>query len=136
MSEADVKRQVEQDVKEFMAIRNMEEGENYWTKLPEEHRFRLVDKLVTFATESKEADAQLVGDFFALAVAKSLCSPAAFEQGFEPTVELLDDIVIDAPKALDLMAIMLRGAGLDEERRKRLASKSMDGGDKLLSLIS
>ena len=56
---------------------------------------------------------------------------------FAQTAEILDDIVIDAPKALDLFAIMLKGAHLheDEERRTRLASKSMDS-DKLVGLLT
>ena len=51
---------------------------------------------------------------------------------------ILDDIVIDAPKALDLMAIMLMGAHLheDKERIERLAGKSMDNSDQLLSKLS
>ncbi|KZT05331.1 uncharacterized protein LAESUDRAFT_813465 [Laetiporus sulphureus 93-53] len=87
--------------------------------------------------DSKEADAQLVADFFSRALSKNLCSPQAFEDGFAPAAEILDDIAIDAPKAFNLMAIMMKGAGLDkdEERRTRLASKSMDS-DKLLGLLS
>ena len=69
-------------------------------------------------------------------MSKNLCSPQAFEDGFTPTAEILDDIVIDAPKAMDLFALMLKGAHLheDEERRTRLASKSMDS-DKLVSKL-
>ena len=52
-----------------------------------------------------------------------------------PTAELHDDIAIDAPKAFDLMAIMMKGAKLDEERQSRIANKSMDN-DKLLKLLS
>ena len=54
-----------------------------------------------------------------------------------PTAEILDDIAIDAPKAFDLFAIMMKGAHLheDEERRTRLASKSMDS-DKLVGLLT
>ncbi|TDL22991.1 hypothetical protein BD410DRAFT_769393 [Rickenella mellea] len=135
MSEEEATRQIGQDVKEFFAIRNLEEAETYWTKLPVKHRFRLVDKLVTFAIESKEADAKLVAEFFDLAVTKDLCPPASFEDGFLPTIEILDDIAIDAPKAFDLMIIMLDGSKLDAERRKRLADKSADG-DRLLTSSS
>jgi translation initiation factor 4G len=94
-----------------------------------------VDKLVSNAVESKEADAQLVADLFGRVVSKNLCSQETFEEGFTPCAEIIDDIAIDAPKAFQLFAIMIRGAGLDEERRSRLASKSMDT-DKLLDLLS
>ncbi|KAI0753115.1 hypothetical protein C8Q80DRAFT_1150136 [Daedaleopsis nitida] len=138
MSEAEAKTRIQEDSKEFMAIRDLNEAEVYFTKLPSELRHLLVDKLVSWAIESKESDAQLVADLFDRAVSKNLCSPASFEEGFTPTVEIIDDIVIDAPKALDLLVKMIRGAHLhtDEERRTRLASKSEFSSDKLLRLLS
>ena len=50
--------------------------------------------------------------------------------------EFLDDIAIDAPKATDLLAIMIKGADLGEEQRTNIASKSVESGDKLLKLSS
>ncbi|KDQ50870.1 hypothetical protein JAAARDRAFT_41657 [Jaapia argillacea MUCL 33604] len=137
MTEDEAQAKIAEDSKEFFAIRDLGEAEDYFTKLPMSHRFRLVDALVMKAIESKEADAKLVGDLFAIAVSKGLCTADAFEEGFIPVAELLDDIAIDAPKAFNLMAIMMKGAGLDrdEERRTRIAGKSMDS-DKLLSLLS
>ena len=137
MSEADARKKIDEDVKEFFAVRNMEEADVYFTNLPEEHRFRLVDKLVGSALESKEADAILVSEFFAQAASKGQCSSEVFEAGFVPMVELLDDIAIDAPNAFKYMAIMLKGAGFDKdkERLAQLAGKSEDS-DKLLQLVS
>ncbi|KAI6106519.1 armadillo-type protein [Pisolithus croceorrhizus] len=137
MSEEDAKKKIDEDVKEFFAVRNLEEADAYFTALTEDHRFRLVDKLVSSALEGKEADARLVADFFSRSASQQECSPDAFEAGFTPMVELLDDIAIDAPKAPEYMAIMLKGAGLDkdEERLKRMAEKMMDS-DKLLQLVS
>lgn len=132
---ADVKKRIDEDFKEFFAVRNLDEAEVYFTNLPDEHRFRLVDKLVTSAIESKETDAQLVGDFFSRAASKELCTPASFEEGFLNTAEILDDIAIDAPKAYELMAIMMKGADMDEERRIRIAGKSSNS-DKLVALLS
>jgi len=51
-----------------------------------------------------------------------------------PTAEIIDDIAIDAPKAFQLFATMLKGAELDETRRSSIASKSTDA-DKLLALL-
>ena len=82
------------------------------------------------AIESKEADAQLVVDLLECGRSKGLCPPAALEEGFMPTAELLDDIAIDAPKAFPLMAIMMKGAMFDEEQQPWIAGKSMDN-DKL-----
>ncbi|KAL6305170.1 hypothetical protein BKA93DRAFT_780253 [Sparassis latifolia] len=137
MSEQEANARIKEDSKEFFSVRDLGEAEVYFTKLPSEHRWRLVDKLVSLAIESKESDAQLVAGLFSRAVAKNLCSPNSFEEGFMPAAEILDDIAIDAPKAFDLMAAMMKGAHLheDEERRTRLASKSTQS-DKLLALLS
>ena len=81
----------------------------YFTKLPSEHRHRLVD---TKAAGPKQADAQLVADLFECVISRNLCSPASFEEGFTPIAELIDDIAIDAPKAMELLAIMIEGSHL------------------------
>jgi len=134
MSEADAKKKIAEDSKEFFAVRNLDEAEVYFTALPATFHSKLVDKLVSHAVESKPADAQLVADLFARAASKELCSSTAFEEGIMPIAELIDDIVVDAPKAFQLFAIMVKGAELDEAKRSNIASKSMDS-DKLLSLL-
>ena len=130
-------KKIAEDIEEFFSVRNIDESEDYFTKLPSEHHHRLVDKMVSKAIESKEADGRLVADAFARAAEKNLCSTSAFEEGFIPIAELLDDIAIDAPKAFQIMATMMKGAGLDkdEEQLTRIAQKSMDS-DKLLELLA
>lgn len=135
MSKEQAEKKVDQDKKEFFAIRDLDEGEEYFSALPTEHRRILIEKLVLHALEAKEAEARLVADLFERVASRNICSPATFEEGFLPTAEMLDDIAIDAPKAFNLMAIMIKGAKIDEERRTRIASKSMDS-DKLLALLS
>lgn len=134
--EQSAKRKAEGDSKEFFSLGDLDEAEVYFARLSVEHQHLLVDKLVARAVESKDADAQLVADLFHRACSKNLCSPAAFEKGFIPTARNLHDTVIDAPKAFQLFAIMLKGAGLDTdaERRTRIASMSIDS-DKLLALL-
>jgi len=137
MSEAEADKKIAEDIKELFSVVSIDESEHYFTNLPSEHHHRLVDKMVSKAIESKEADGRLVADAFARAVEKSLCSISAFEEGFLPVAELLDDIAIDAPKAFQIMAIMMKGAGLDKdgERRTKIAQKSMDS-DKLIELLA
>ena len=138
MSEAEANKKIAEDIKEFFSVvRSIDESEHYFTNLPSEHHHRLVDKMVSKAIESKEADGKLVADAFARAVEKNLCSISAFEEGFLPVAELLDDIAIDAPKAFQIMAIMMKGAGLDKdgERRTKIAQKSMDS-NKLVELLA
>ena len=60
----------------------------------------------------------MVRDFFDRA-SNDLCSPASFEEGFAPAAEILDDIAIDVPNAFNLMAIMMKDAGLDEDEEQR-----------------
>ncbi|KAK7036415.1 hypothetical protein VNI00_011612 [Paramarasmius palmivorus] len=136
MSESDAKKKIEEDLKEFFAVRNIDEAEDYFEKLPSQHHQLLVDKLISKAVESKQADAELVGDLFKRASSKNLCSPSAFEQAFASIAEFLDDIAIDAPKAPALFAIMLKGAGLTDEQRTSITSKSEENGRKVFELSS
>lgn len=135
MTEEEALKKISEDSKEFFGVRNFDEAEVYFTNLPPIHHFRLVDKLVSSAIENKESEAQLVAEFFTRAATKKLCTAAAFEDGLSPISEVIDDIAIDAPKAFDLFAIIVKGAGLEEDRRTRLASKSMDN-HRLLALLS
>ena len=125
MLEADAKKRIGEDAKEFFTVRRLDEANVYFSVLTEERRFRLVNKLVGSVLESKEADTRLVAEFFARPASQRECSPDVFEAGFIPMVELLDNIVIDAPKAFEYMAIMLKGAGLDRnhERLQRIVEK-------------
>ncbi|KAK0454526.1 hypothetical protein EV421DRAFT_422018 [Armillaria borealis] len=134
MSEKDAKKKIEEDIKEFSAVRNLDEAEVYFTQLPAKHHPLLVDKLISFAVESKEADAQLVSELFSRASTKNLCTIADFESGFAGVLEFLDDIAIDAPMAFKLMATMMKGPAFDDEQRTRLASKTDSA--KLLGLLS
>ena len=63
-----------EDLKEFFAVRNLEEAEVYFSGRSTSSR--PVDKIVSTAVESKEDDAKLVSQFFALAASKELGSSA------------------------------------------------------------
>jgi translation initiation factor 4G len=67
---------------------------------------------------------------------KDLCSPAAFEEGFNEFADLLDDLPAIMPKAWSYFAILLKGSGLDqdEERYARIAEKTADP-DRLNQLL-
>jgi translation initiation factor 4G len=74
---------------------------------------------------------------FSHTVSKDLCLSSAFKEGFGPTVELLDDIAIDTLKDFDLMAIMVKGVGLDTNNKQqtRIATKSTNS-NKLVALLA
>ena len=134
MTEEAALKKISEDLKEFFAVRNLEEAEVYFGGLPAQHHHFLVDKIVSTAVESKEEDAKFASQFFALAASKELCSAASFEEGLTPVTEIIDDIAIDAPKALQLLAMMVKGASLKGKQLSNLASKSLDS-DKLLALL-
>ena len=74
-------KRIVEDVEEFFSARNIDESEEYFKKHSSGHHHRLVDKLVSKAIESKEADGKLVADAFARATEKNLCSISSFEEG-------------------------------------------------------
>ena len=137
MSEVEANKRIAEGIKEFFAVRSIVESGEYFTELPSEHHHRLVSEMVFKAAQSKEADGKLVADAFARATEKKLCSISAFEEGFLSVAENLDELVIDAPKAFQLVATMMKGAGLvkDENQWARIAQKSMDS-DKLIELLT
>ncbi|KAK0226381.1 ARM repeat-containing protein [Armillaria fumosa] len=134
ISDKDAKKKIEEVIKEFSTVQNLDEAEVYFTQLPAKYHPLLVDKLISFAVESKEADAQLVSDFFSRASTKNLCTMVDFENGFGGVLEFLEDIAIDAPLAFKLMATMMKGPAFDDKRLTRLALKTDSA--KLLGLLS
>ncbi|PBK86888.1 hypothetical protein ARMGADRAFT_471113 [Armillaria gallica] len=124
MTDRDVKKRIAENIKEFSAVRNLDEAEVYFTQLPAKHHPLLVDMLISFAIESNEADAQLVAELFSRASTKNLCTIVDFESGFAEVLEFLDDIAIDAPMAFKLMAIMMKGPAFDDKQLTRLALKT------------
>ncbi|KAH8832532.1 ARM repeat-containing protein [Flagelloscypha sp. PMI_526] len=133
MSDADAKKRVSEDMKEFFAIRNIGEAQSYFTSLLPVHHSILVDQLTSHAIESKTADAELVAELFGRAINKKLVSLSAFETAFSSLAEFLEDIAIDAPKAFELMAIVMSGVCLDRDAAGRVSSK--DGSGKLAGLL-
>jgi len=128
LSLEEAKAKIEEDTKEFFSIRMLDEAEAYFSSLSIRRRHLLVDALVTKSVGMKEPDVVLVSELFIRVREKGLCAPRLFERGFNELAKVLDDLTIDIPKAWTYFAILLRGSGLDqdEERRKRIAEKTMD----------
>ncbi|KAJ7798649.1 ARM repeat-containing protein [Mycena olivaceomarginata] len=135
MSSEDADKKIAEDSKEFFAVRNLDEAEFYFSVLPTVYHSRLIAKLVGTGVEGREAHALLVADFIARIVSKDICSVDAIEEGFGPLAEILEDIAIDAPKALNNMALMMKAACFDSDQTARIAAKSMEP-DSLLALLS
>ncbi|KAG6841406.1 hypothetical protein C0991_011300 [Blastosporella zonata] len=135
MTQERATQKITEDCKELYSVRSVDEAESYFTSLPAVHHPLLVKKFTSRAIEAKAPDVQLLAEVFARAVEKSLCTPAAFEEGFMPIAELIDDITIDAPKAFTFFANVVKSAGLDDERKGRVASKAIEEAQ-FLELLS
>jgi len=132
MTEEQSKGKVEEDVKELFTLRDLGEAEKYFESLPEEHKSKLVDKLVDSAINSKEDDVKLVVQLFQRVAGKS-CSIPVFETAFGTAIEFLDDMAIDIPQAYSFMARLVQAAGLSRESVEVLAGKIYCEGDSMLT---
>ena len=111
------KAQLNIEVDQLFVLRDLDKGEAYLRRLPSQHHWRLVNKLVASAIASnKISDVRLVGDLFGRAVSKNLIMPDAFVTGFTPSLDTLDIITSYTPNAASFVAIMLKAAQLDSER--------------------
>ena len=129
--------QIEEFCTRFFNVRDVQESQAGFSEFRTICQSRIIDKLISKAIESKEADARLVGDLFSELVANELCSQACFEEGFMPTAEWLDDIVIDCPRAFELMVMMMRGSALDKDWHcySRIAARSKHNNDFVALLL-
>ena len=131
MTEEAALEKVNEDSKDFFTGRNLKKVEVYFSSLPPQYHHLLVKRLVWTAAEH---DVELVTRFFNLAVSKGLCSADSFEKGLTPLAEVIIDIADEAPKVSHMLAMMAKGASLDERRLSNLASKSSDS-DQFFALL-
>ena len=96
-SKAETNRKDAEDIKEFSsAVRSIEPGRHF-TELSSGHQSGQVDKVVSKAIESKEADGRLVADVFATTVEEKVPSISALGEGSTPIARPPGDITIDTP---------------------------------------
>jgi translation initiation factor 4G len=117
---AQAKAKIDEDVKEFMQIRDLNEATGYFESLPSSYRHLLVDRFAA-KVDAKEAEIILIAELFSRISSSGICTAGVFERGFAPTVEALDDISLDVPSAYDMMARFLRASRLSREAVGRLA---------------
>lgn len=120
MTEGQARIKVEEDLKEFMQIRDFDEAVGYFESLPSDMRYLLVDKFVT-KMDSKESDVVLICELFERVASSGVCPMEVFEQGFAPTIEALEDISLDVPSAYAVTARLLRASKLPREVVDRLS---------------
>ncbi|PIL33543.1 hypothetical protein GSI_04166 [Ganoderma sinense ZZ0214-1] len=116
MSQKETNARIEQTFAQlFSGPHDIDSALSVFAAVPARYHGRLVDRLVSFATESTLTDAQLVSYFFYCAAAQGLCTRAAFEAGFAVTATALEDVAVENPEAVLLFATMARGAGLHKD---------------------
>lgn len=114
MDEA-TKRSIENSVKEYLGVRNIEEGKATFSDLPEQHRGELVKAFIVKVVDGKAADVDAVVNLFEAVASASIVPAAMFREAFVPTVTDLEDIATDAPKAYSNTANLMAAADLSDE---------------------
>ncbi|KOS14351.1 tif4631-mrna cap-binding protein [Malassezia pachydermatis] len=125
-SPADLERKISNDVKEFLAIRDLNEGVQSIEALPADHRAKFVDALVAAVLDKKQDSVDDAGRLLAALVEKGVLDEAALVDGFKPQVTILDDTSMDAPSAYSFMAQLLVASTLSREKIESLAD-GMEG---------
>lgn len=120
MTEAQARAKIDEDIKEFMQIHDINEATGYFESLPATYRHLLVDRFAS-KMDAKETEVALIAELFSRISTSGLCTTQIFEQGFTPTVEALDDISLDVPAAYNVMAKLLCASKLSREAVGRLA---------------
>jgi translation initiation factor 4G len=118
-----VKQKIAEDIKEFLMLKDLDEGEGYFESLAPDFRNELIEALFHKAIDAKESEAQLVIELFRCAASKGLATEHQFEKGFESDMELLEDISVDVPQVYTTVAKLMLAAKLSESAVERWAHK-------------
>ncbi|CAO1637709.1 unnamed protein product [Sympodiomycopsis kandeliae] len=122
LSEEDLKRKVDNDIKEFLAVRDVKEGALAMESLPASQRSEFIAKIVEVVLNKKEDDVRTVGRLFNEVRSSSLMDDSSFETGFKKSgMDMLDDISIDVPSVYKFMAILVVASGLPQDKVEALA---------------
>ncbi|WFD28557.1 hypothetical protein MNAN1_003570 [Malassezia nana] len=139
-SAEDLQRKIGNDVKEFLAIRDLNEGVQSIEALPAEHRASFVDQLVSAVLDKKQDSVDAAGQLLAQLVEKQVLTEQQLLDGFQPQVTILDDTSMDAPSAYGFMAQLLVQSTLPRAQIEQLADKMEGEGlrppkDRLLAKV-
>ncbi|CAE6532945.1 unnamed protein product [Rhizoctonia solani] len=134
--EGKVQKRVNKDVKEYLAIGDVDDAIIALEALPSGHRHLFVDRLINAAMDGgNRVDVViLVEKLFSAAHSRSIISPGCFERGLLPTIEMADDLSIDEPKTYEWLARMIHAAGIDKAKAEEMAGKILVYGNPPVSL--
>ena len=126
MSEEDIKRKIGNDVKEYLAIRDVDEGVQSIEALPAEHHAAFVDTLTANVLDKKQQDVDDAVTLLCALLERSVLSQETLVAGFRDQVTMLDDTSMDAPSAYPFMATLLVDSGVPKDQIESLAD-GMEG---------
>jgi len=126
MSDEEAKRKIANDVKEFLAVKDISEGKLALEDLPAPRRSEFIDKIFGTVLERKESEVQLVCELLKAAREAQLLSDEDVVSGLKETITMLDDISVDAPQAFKFAAMVLHASGLPDDKIQTLAD-GMEG---------
>jgi translation initiation factor 4G len=114
MSLEQAKRKIKEHLRELFMLRQRSEAEGYFSALPAEFRWYLVEELVHPAVDARAIDVQLISDVFDLVASKSLVDEEQFSRGFAADMEHLEDTSTDSPNAYGNVARLLKASKLSQ----------------------
>lgn len=128
MSEEAIQRSVDNSVKEFFTMQDINEGQESFKALPQDARWRLNQKLINKAVNGKQAEVDIACKLFTAALEGSVTSRTDFLKAFEEDIKELAAVAEDQPYAMRFYVQMLKTAGMSREDTEAL-SKKMESED-------
>ncbi|KDN49919.1 hypothetical protein K437DRAFT_73771 [Tilletiaria anomala UBC 951] len=126
ISDEQAKTKIDNNVKEFLEVKNIEEGKSSIEALPVSRRPDFIKAIAAAAMDKNDAVVQLVAQLFGALKSADIVDDDMIVKGFKDHVDYLDDTSIDVPNAYAFAANMLVGSGLPKERIEAM-TKTMEG---------
>ncbi|KAG0290768.1 hypothetical protein BGZ98_003297 [Dissophora globulifera] len=115
-TEEEAKRSIENTLKEYLSLRDMNEMMTSVKELDAVYRPLLVTEFVNQSMEMKQSDVDSIAEVFKKLSGEKVVSSEDFETGFADPLEFLADTAIDVPNAYKYAAQLLEAAGMDASR--------------------
>ncbi|KAK4052214.1 hypothetical protein OIO90_004436 [Microbotryomycetes sp. JL221] len=125
LSRSEAERRAGNSVKEFFAVKNVQEGVLSIEALPAEYRGFLIKSLADAALEKKDDDVNVTRTLFAEAITKDIMSHEAMIDALRPVINGIVDIAIDVPNAYKFACQLLLGVGVSRAELEDMA-KTME----------
>ncbi|CAH7688681.1 hypothetical protein PPACK8108_LOCUS23679 [Phakopsora pachyrhizi] len=115
-------RLIKNRVDEFLNVKSVNEAAESFSSLPKSRYYQLIRALVEKVIDRKPVDVDVTAALFRK-LSEDTVSKPAFLKAFEPVVEQLEDLVVDARYAYEYCAKLLKASQIGEADIKQLALK-------------